>query len=236
MSTPKTGCWFSFGPDALCLRESVEQWRESTSGWPVAIFDEVREPLPADVLRALAPDHYERTPWERRRNLNGWSAVFGILDSIHRAGMKLGTPGAFKIDCDTLVLDPSWGVDHLDYVGLDMGGVPLGAGPAYYLSTGAALKLRESFQARKLWDARVPEDWTISAEAIRLLGPAATIRHWQERVVAEWDYTGTVDPERYRGISVVTFGRRSAIRCKKCERREFAALAMAKWRKEVRRG
>lgn len=231
------GCWFTFGPDALCLYESVTEWRDLTGGCPVAVFIDQDHPIPEKLLRKIAPEMVEHTAWERGGNLNGWDAVLGILDSLERACQRFNLDHVFKIDCDTLCNPAGWWDPQAMMSGCELGTQPLPCGHAYALKRAAISLLIESFTrpGRMLFPClgTVMEDWIIGAEAMRLFPGQVTLSlRDQARDMVCWQYGQQELPAEYfKGRSVVTFGNRHQLTGCGSERRERAAIAMAKHRK-----
>lgn len=231
------GCWFSFSPDWLCLRESVLQFREVFPGAPVCIFDDAAHATPLELLRELKPDLLEITDWKRVANIQGWEAVNGILKGCMRAVEVTGAAGTLKIDCDTLVLKSEWIDESNALDGWDGGQGRFAVGMARYLRADVPGRLIDSLASRFLWSQRVPEDQAISFEALwefagecRLHsmrpsgeGPRAGAWHYSEEVAGR---EPTFHP--LASLSALTFGNRSQITQvkKPCERREWAGMKM----------
>lgn len=119
-------------------------------------------PLPKKCRRIV-------TGFDRRGNLNGITAVAGILATAHAVATATGLP-VVKIDCDTVLTGAEWleafADPQLDYIGFE-GGHPLTAsGLCYAFGRRGAEKI---LRAISPWpwqrEGKFPEDQTICALA-----------------------------------------------------------------------
>lgn len=102
-----TAVIFAYGGDALPLLECVRRLiAANVRTW---VFDDAAAPLPGWVLGQLwkMGVAYDRTTFERNRNLNGTECCKGML----RAMLSTGTDVVMKIDADTLLVNPWTFVD-----------------------------------------------------------------------------------------------------------------------------
>lgn len=119
-------------------------------------------PLPKKCRRIV-------TCFDRRGNLNGITAVAGILATAHAVATATGLP-VVKIDCDTVLTGSAWlrafADPQLDYLGFE-GGHPLTAsGLCYAFGRRGAEKILRSITPWP-WqrEGKFPEDQTICALA-----------------------------------------------------------------------
>ena len=241
------GCWFSFSPDWLCLRESVAQFRETFPDSPVCIFDDGGKPTPPELIATLKPDHYEVTQWKRIGAIRGWEAVNGILAGCDHAAKVTGADGTMKIDCDTLILKSDWVDESMALDGWDIGQGRFAAGMARYLRKDVPASLMESLASGFSWPSRVPEDQTITFESLWNFPGECRVRPIRPNgdgpKAGAWHYRDETagDPPTFHPLadhSVLTFGNRSQITQvkKKCERREWAGMKMHAVRETLHRG
>lgn len=225
------GIWFTYGPDSPCLIESAAAFRSTFPDAIVAIADDATNPIPPDVLSLIAPDIHHPTTFPRQGNLNGWPAVFGILQTIRHLCQITGADGAIKLDSDTLILADRWLDRAAPMCGFLTGLHAYLYGLAYWLRADAAATIEQSLRSRWLDPKfRAPEDQCISIEAFRAYGPAVAGRSWSEGHAVTWQYTDD-EPARCRHKAVINFGnkRMTGGRCGS-EQRERIALAMARFR------
>lgn len=228
-------CFFTFGPDALALVESVVAFRQA-GGKNVAIFDDAENPIPEAVINHIAPEMREQTTFKRRNNLLGWPCLLGQLDCMEKAAATFGVNSILKIDSDTIVLNLGWVHPKAPLCGFHITGNPYIFGMCYILSVPAIQRIRHAIeQGHKIADAKVEEDTVITTEALALYGPSVRRINWSEGMAGGWDYTGKTPIEKYLKCAVVTFGNRRQISNCSChnERRERVALEMARFRKRL---
>lgn len=98
-----TAVIFAYSGDALPLIECVS--RLVALGIETWVFDDAGHPLPGNVQGKLwqLGAAYDRTTFERNRNLNGTECCKGML----RAMLSTGDDVFLKIDADTLLVNPS---------------------------------------------------------------------------------------------------------------------------------
>lgn len=223
--------WITYAKDRLPLVESVAQLRAVAPAAKIHIIDDAADPLPQDTLDIVNPDRYAQTTWSRGGNLRGWDCVLGILDELAKSS---DGSGILKIDSDTLVMSLEWLHKSSPHSGICMGGNTFCSGMAYWLRSDAISEIRASLLGRWRNPAmRVPEDVTISTEALRIYGKECQIHHWCEGIAHGWQYNDELDEAKAPGKQIITFGNRSMIKDCKCgdEKRERVALAMHKYRK-----
>ena len=229
------GLWFSFGGDAGCLLESAAQWRSTFPDSPVAVCDDSHHPVSLDTLAALSPDHYERSEVGRNRNIRGADIILTILDFQER--MHLRYPdhqGAVKVDCDTLICHSDWIDENRPLCGFEFPGAPFPVGCARYIRRDAASLIYDKLLSR-VWARAVKaaEDAVIGVSALSLFGPSCQVIPTVPRRCVGWDYRLEEPLPHVMSADVVTFGNREfAPGSSDCEKRESAAVAMAKFRKE----
>jgi hypothetical protein len=224
------GMWFSFGPDTECLRESVSAFRLQYPQGVVCICDDFKKPITSEARNAITPDCYEMRVWDNGGNLNGWSAVRGILDfqiSMHEKFQ--GHEGALKIDCDTLIMDSSWINLHAPICGIDIGTTTMFAGMCRYLRNDAPDALLKFIDSKYTWNgARIPEDQVIGNYAALIYGKECECHDWH-KVAMSYSYKN--ESQNQRKAKVITFGNRSEITCgTPCDKRAIAGMHMAKYR------
>lgn len=225
-----TGCWFTYGRDALPLIQSVKAFRKA-GGTNVAIFDDGASPLPDETIRAINPDLRRTTTFNRRGNLRGWDWVFGQLECLEGAARAFDADEVIKIDSDTLVLDLDWIAHGSPLCGFHITGNPYVFGMAYMIAMTAIWDIRRELEdGYHIPDAKVEEDTVITTEALALYGRQVRRINWNRGLAGGWDY-GKSPLEKYFGCSVVTFGNRKHINGCGCEdeKREAMAMEMARF-------
>lgn len=175
------GLWFTHGPDAPLLEQSIRVFRRTFPGGRVCISDEPTNPLP-DQGRAFSPDHYEARDWPSGGNLNGWPAVFGVLDFQLRMHARFpGFPGAMKIDSDTLIFSSKWLSVSSAVTGFDFGSIGHLLGAARWLREDAARVIVSDLSGKYRNTQVAPaEDATISIHAFRRFGDSCLVHDWGE--------------------------------------------------------
>lgn len=100
--------WFVHGPDAGCLRESIQQaQRAFPEGTAFYVFGDSGSRLSRAMVASLVAQGvvYRDTRWPRGGNLNGLPAVRGILRSMIWAAERPDDV-VWKVDADTMIGDP----------------------------------------------------------------------------------------------------------------------------------
>jgi len=225
------GMWFSFGPDTECLVESVGSFRKAFPESIICICDDAKNPITPDAVSHIKPDVYRERAWNSSGNLNGWSAVNGILQ-FQREMQELyqGHTGAIKVDCDTMIIDDKWLNVDSPICGFSAGNHCLFTGMARYLRADVPDKILQLLETRWLWkEAAVPEDITIGSYCMLLHGDQCVSRNWNDGAMS-YSYT---DPQKNERIcSVVNFGNRHNIKgVRDCDKRSIVGMSMAKYRK-----
>jgi hypothetical protein len=223
-----TALWFSFADDGPCLIESVAQFRSIAPGWRVVIADDAKKPISDATLALVRPDRYMRTTFHRGSSLNGWEAVFGVLDTFR----EVASDGVLKVDSDTLVMNLDWLDRSSPMCGFMGGRFAAIYGMAYWMRADAIKTAQESLAGRwrdEGWQAG--EDWCISCETLWHYGRECRMHTWDKGLASGWQYKDG-ESERCRDKSVITFGNRKMIPGKcNAEKRERVALEMAKFRR-----
>ena len=230
-----TGLWFTYGPDAACLEQSVGAFRDAAPDPRVCLLDDGREPLPGEVVSRIAPDHHEPTTWPRRGNLRGWTHALCALDAYARMAALTGAGGILKVDCDTLLLDASWVDTTAPVCGHDNPLWPcLHGGMGYWMRRDAAESILAGLAGSRFEEGEVPvnEDHCISWWAMRFHGGHVKV------LPADWRLARTFlhhrPGEDYSGAAVLTFGDRSRLAGTDGQKRAAVAAAMRRFRETVR--
>jgi len=221
MTSDIVGVWFVYNGQTEQLETSVNQWRKAT-GAPVMFFNDAAAPLPSEIAGSLA-DYTELTTWPRNRNINGWAACHGILESLSTACRITGAGHAVKIDCDTLVLATGWIDRSAPFSGFHYGQGAWAAGMAYAVSAAA---LRVELDAWSSWwkdeTFKAPEDAVISGRLIQRYGQGCCLHDFGKGLAGS--YFADIDPARYAKVQVLTFQKCRAI---KPDREVMAGYAAA---------
>jgi hypothetical protein len=198
-------CFFSFGADGDCLVQAIRALRLSDPTGKIAVFDDGNAPL-AEVQ----VDHYERTFFERRVNLNGRECIMGEIAAFSKAARMFGAEFVAKVDSDTVVLDPHKAVRLMREGGLDL----LGSswhddgvwGPFYLLRASVLPRMAEAVMRIK--DLCDEEDMGMTHVCREAKGRVRIIyfKDPSERVLSGLDY-------RLRDFDLMKFSNRCAVTC-----------------------
>ena len=226
-----TGLWFTYGPDAACLEQSVGAFRAAAPDPCVCLLDDGGEPLPEAVVARLSPDHYGRTTWPRRGNLRGWTHALCALDAYARMAALTGAGGILKLDCDTLLVDSSWIDTSAAVCGHDNPLWPcLHGGLGYWIRRDAAEAILSGLAGSRLDEGGVPvnEDHCLSWWAMRFCGAGVKVLPADGRLART--FLHHQPGEDYPGAAVVTFGDRSRLDGTDAGKRAAVAAAMRRFR------
>lgn len=229
-----TGLWFTFAPDAGCLAESVGRFRDVVPDARVALLDDNLHPLPVRVLNDLAPDHYERTEWPREGNLRGWRHALCALEAYVRVADKTGAAGVFKLDCDTLLVDPSWIDTAAPLCGHDCALWPtVHGGLGYWIRRDAAAAILSHMRDRRWAEGGIPvnEDQVVSWWSMLLFGSAVKVIPFDCRIGRGFQFHRP--DEDYSEAGTITFGNRMQLAGSDAERRSRAAHEMRRYRSQL---
>lgn len=134
--------YFTYGPDFDCLVESVRSLRRvpGCRRTPIYVFDDGNYPMTPEQVQKLPEGiHYERTYFNRNKNLNGIECVIGMLICFERVKRETGAKLIFKIDCDSIIHSLKYWVNAIKKEGYDMAGMCVNpdylycAGPCYVM-------------------------------------------------------------------------------------------------------
>jgi hypothetical protein len=142
--------WFTWGPDADCLRESVESVKAAAPDAPLHVRFDPDAPLPSALIWDLTAAGVVVRPSEGPHggNLNGEAHVLRQLTEMVGTCI-LGVDWVVKVDADTTLHGMDWLPDapNLAAAGFQGGPASPWAGPCYALSAALARQLREAFAA-----------------------------------------------------------------------------------------
>lgn len=223
------GMWFSFNQDASCLCESVKVFRNTFTDAVITICDDNNNPIDKEVIDLINPDHYCTREWDSLGNLNGWNAVYGILN--HQVSMhKLfpGHKGAIKVDCDALIFNNDWIDEDRPICGLDLGTSRFIAGLARYVRADSIPEVIEFLDNKFKWNtSRVPEDQVIANSYLYLYGKLCRLNNWEDYAFS-YSFKNVTLNNKIK--SVVNFGNRHEIDIPGCKR-NIAGSHMANYSK-----
>lgn len=103
--------WFAYRLDSELLLFSIKSVRETLPGAALVVVEDAQNPLDPAVKKGLTRSpgiHIRTSRWDRNKNLRGKPAICGVLSEMHRACVDHRRVMAFKIDCDTLLLNAQW--------------------------------------------------------------------------------------------------------------------------------
>lgn len=236
--------WFVHRPDEACLYWSVVQAKTAfPEGTTFHVFADGLTGGLSESARSwlrVSGIEYQETRWERGGNLNGFSAVDGILTSMHGVARDRGDV-VWKIDADTLVSDPSvllaWFSDP-EVIGAGLR-CPWAAGwwgISYALRAGTiprlALRVLDiaQFGMDLIGLTEAHEDLVISRALAGCEAPAR-LRTWMTRrtggAFCAHNYQTGADPRQaLHKWGIVTFGNRWQIEGEDAHRRQIVADSM----------
>jgi hypothetical protein len=170
---------YTYNGAAPLMPPCVAALRRCDPTAPIAIIDDANNPLPSDMVRALAPDYYTQSKTPRNGNLRGLPWHVEQLRQAIAATNSTHTPYVDKLDPDHLVLanpyhpyrvaDPAHTPGAPILLGSHFNAAPA-AGCHYSLATHALPQVLQYLLRRQAWDKRpdAPEDSTITTAALTL--------------------------------------------------------------------
>jgi hypothetical protein len=152
-------CIFTYSGDALPLRECVRGI--IAAGLMPFVFDDADSPLPRHMVAWLESQGaaYHQTDFPRNGNLNGTDCCIGILSSMILAMHQARSRIAFKVDSDTLIIDPLPFIEQSTGVYSTAQNRRAAFGCCYSLTMEAAKAAFVTIQPQN--DPTAPEDLTI---------------------------------------------------------------------------
>lgn len=240
--------WFTWGPDAACLKQSVASVRAVAPDAALNVRFDPDHPLPDCCVWDLAASGVSVRPSSDTHggNLNGAPHVVRQLGEIAAAGDGL----VVKLDADTTVHGLDWlpSADPADLAAAGFEGGPKQpwAGPCYAVSAVLARRLRDTLanhlqhpDPTLLLSRACPEDATIwrlmkhtSTQRV-LRWPTSHLFQGFQYPAAPADQLHTACAAafpRYRQAQVITWGNRGQIPGEPVFQRQFRAQIMADYR------
>ena len=154
---------FTYKKDECPVQVCVDRIRQLDDDAKIIIIDDAK-----NCLRRIPKniDFYEKSTFERNRNLNGMECVRGELKSFIKYGRKYNSEGIVKVDSDAFLNSVDIirdNIDLFDFIGFE-GSVPLiTCGLVYYISNRASQYVLDTTE-KDIFNLNnaYPEDQTIS--------------------------------------------------------------------------
>lgn len=231
---------FTYNKDYPCLKECIKSIRrlKGCKGSKIFVWDDGLNPLnPEQVqqIKSLAGVHYEKTFFNRNKNLNGIECVVGMLICFELSRRLSKAKYIFKVDCDSYLNSIDYYVNALKN-GYDMVGTALTyimgycAGCCYALDADILYDLvfnhskLITHKTKALVEApHYPEDLAIT-ELVKIIGGKVLLNESNKSQSPKyWELAPFVYKEykndsisynclsRYRFYSVANFGNRFEI-------------------------